>query len=82
MCAMVAGSGACALLIPRCLLPGRFHPHGWGTRPSMSDEEDRKPLTEREDPGPTGDGIETEPRGNPESDDEVVEQGIEQLDKI
>lgn len=48
----------------------------------QSDQSDRKPLTEREDPGPTGDGIQTEPRGNPDTDDEAVERGVDQLNRV
>jgi len=46
------------------------------------DDEDRKSLSEREDPGPTGEGIETEPRGNPEPDPGGVERGMEQLEGV
>ena len=48
----------------------------------MENEDERKPLTEREDPGPTSDGIETEPRGNPETDEESVDKGVDQLDRV
>ncbi len=49
---------------------------------SDQDQADRKPLSEREDPGPTGEGIETEPRGNPETDDDAVDQGVEKLNRL
>ena len=43
--------------------------------------EDEKDLT-TEAPGPTGDGIEQAPRGNPEPDQEAVEKGEENLERV
>jgi hypothetical protein len=48
----------------------------------MSDHEDRKTITEREDAGPTTDGVQQEPRGNPETDSEAVDKGVEQLERV
>lgn len=33
-------------------------------------------------PGPVGEGIETKPRGNPDTDDEAVEKGEEALGRV
>ena len=48
----------------------------------MSDHEDRKSITDREDPGPTTEGVHQEPRGNPEPDPEALEKGVENLDRV
>ncbi len=49
---------------------------------SDQDDDERKPLTEREDPGPTSEGIKTEPRGNPDVDADAVEKGMENLNRV
>ncbi len=48
----------------------------------MTEREDRRAIDEREDAGPTSEGIRQEPRGNPEPDQEAVEKGLEQLDRV
>jgi hypothetical protein len=45
-------------------------------------EDERKPLSEREDAGPTSPGVETEPRGNQDQDTPDVDKGVEKLDRI
>lgn len=45
----------------------------------MTDEE--KDL-DTDAPGPTGDGIEQAPRGNPEPDPDAVEKGQETLERV
>ena len=53
-----------------------------GTSSGMSDQDDRTPLGERQDPGPTSDGVRQEPRGNPEPDQEAVERGLDNLERV
>ncbi len=45
----------------------------------MTDEE--KDL-DKDAPGPTGAGIEQAPRGNPDTDDDAVEKGEENLERV
>ena len=48
----------------------------------MSDQDDRTTIDERQDPGPTTDGVHQEPRGNPEADEEAVEKGLDNLERV
>ena len=48
----------------------------------MDETDDRKTITDREDAGPTGDSVTQEPRGNPEPDQEAVEKGVDNLERV
>ena len=48
----------------------------------MTENEDRNDLEPPEGPGPTGDGIKDEPPGNPDTDQEAVEKGVDQLGRV
>lgn len=45
----------------------------------MSEEIER---TEDTEDTPTTDGVHTEPRGNPEADQDAVDRGLEQLERV
>jgi hypothetical protein len=48
----------------------------------MTEENNGPTDVESEKPGPVGDGIKTEPPGNPEPDAEAVEKGQDQLERV
>jgi hypothetical protein len=48
----------------------------------MTENEHRDDVDEPQGPGPVGDGITKEPRGNPEPDQEALEKGRETLERV
>jgi hypothetical protein len=46
----------------------------------MSNDEEQ--IEKTEDAGPTGEGVTNEPRGNPDVDQEALDKGLEQLDRV
>ncbi len=43
---------------------------------------DQERIEDTEDAGPTTEGVTNEPRGNPEVDQEALDKGLEQLDRV
>ena len=48
----------------------------------MSDQTDRTNFEDKQDPAPESAGVEQKPRGNPDVDQDAVDKGLEQLERV